>query len=497
VTFLVAVTAALVLHAPPSHASAAPDIRLIRTVPGATVPRYVRLRYDVTAFGIAGTDEVLVDSLTGRFVERTNAGPAGGRQGFDGVRAWSSDATGLAEIADQSDDRSIILAWSYLLARVPRTAEHVARLPSPPRFSVQRIRFAGLTRAVDVRFDLSSGRVAGAELRAETNHQGLTVDQYRRFGNLIVPSRFRVHSDFGDTAEVLRTLDVPRVIPARAFAPPPPPDDTSLDGVTSVPFTLRRDGPVVTLRIDDGPPLQVLVDTGSSYTLTSSAARRSGLRVVGRGTTGGIGPSLVSVQFATAKRVRIGRAELHDQPMEIMLSRDLADRHGADGLIGYELFARFAARFDFTHRRLYLAHGAAALHPRGTRIPIVLESGQPQVNGAVDGLRGALTIDTGSAFGVDIMSPAVREHDLVRRYKATEIEVSPGIGGVLADVRARARTLRLGDVVVHDVPLALDLGTAGAMSDPSILGNVGMPVLKQFVIVLDYRGRAMYLDRVR
>ena len=255
-TFLVAVTAALVLHAPPSHASAVPDIRLIRTVPGTTVPRYVRLRYDVTAFGIAGTDEVLVDSLTGRFVERTNAGPAGGRQGFDGVRAWSSDATGLAEIADQSDDRSIILAWSYLLARVPPTAEHVARLPSPPRFAVQRIRFAGLTRAVDVRFDLASGRVAGAELRAETNHQALSVDEYRRFENLIVPSRFRVHSDFGDTAEVLRTLDLPRVIPARAFAPPPPPDDTSLEGVTSVPFTLRRDGPVVTLRIDDGPPLQ-------------------------------------------------------------------------------------------------------------------------------------------------------------------------------------------------------------------------------------------------
>jgi hypothetical protein len=489
-----AVTAALALSAYPTHASAVPDIRVIRTAPGVPKPRFVRLRFDAVVLGIRGTDEVLVDLANGRFAERTDAGPASGSQGFDGVRAWSTDATGLAEIADRAEDRSLVLATSYFLAGPPRVAPRVTVLSARRRYLSERLRYPGLARPIDVRIDRATGRLARADLRAGSTRTTMTVDAYRAVGNLVVPARIRNHSDAGDARETLRAVELPRSVPRDAFAPPAPPNDTFIDGIVTVPLAIYPDGPVVTIRVDDGPPLYVLVDTGSSCALTASAARRSKLHLVGRATSGGVGPHLVPTRLATAKRVRIGGAELRNQPIEVIAERDLADGGRTDGIIGYEVFARLAARLDFGHRRMQLARSAASLRPRGTRIPFVLAGGQPQVEGAVDELRGPITIDTGSGYGLDVTSPTVREHGLVRRYHATQYEATAGIGGVLADYRAHARTVRLGSVVVRNVPIALDLGTAGAFEDPSTIGNAGLPILRRFVVVFDYRGRAMYLE---
>ncbi len=461
------------------------------------MPRFVRLRYDAVVFGIRGTDQLLVDLATGRFAERTDAGPASSLQGFDGVRAWSSDATGLAEIADAAEDRSLVVATSYLLAGPPRRAPRVEVLSAAARMVSERLRYRELARPIDVRIDRWTGRLAGAELRAGSTHTTLAVDAYGVVDKLVVPARLRSRSDFGEVRETLRGVELPRSAAPNAFAPPPPPNDTSLAGIATVPLAIYPDGPVATIRIDGGPPLHVLVDTGSSCTLTESAARRSKLRLFGRATSGGVGPRLVPTRLATAKRLRIGRAELRNQPVEVIAERDLAAGGRTDGIIGYEVFARLAVRFDFARRTMQLARRAAALRPRGTRIPFVLTGGQPQVDGAVDALHGPITVDTGSGYGLDVTSPTVREQHLVRRYHATEYEAAANIGGVLADYRARAHTVRLGSVVVHDVPIALDLGTAGAFEDPSTIGNAGLPVLRRFVVVLDYRGRAMYLEALR
>ena len=97
-TILVAVTAALALHASPPPASAASDVRTVSGLPvigvvvGTKAPRYVRLRLDVTAYGVPGHGEIVVDRTLGRFVRRFDAGPVSEREGWDGVRAWRADA---------------------------------------------------------------------------------------------------------------------------------------------------------------------------------------------------------------------------------------------------------------------------------------------------------------------------------------------------------------------------------------------------------------------
>src|SRR5216684_4986470 len=97
---------------------ASPPLPAVRAT-SANAARYVRLQLDVVAYGIPGRGEILIDRSTGRFMRRFDAGPVSDREGFDGVRAWRADATGMARVQGNADQRGAIVAASYLYARAP------------------------------------------------------------------------------------------------------------------------------------------------------------------------------------------------------------------------------------------------------------------------------------------------------------------------------------------------------------------------------------------
>jgi len=129
-----------------------------------------------------------------------------------------------------------------------------------------------------------------------------------------------------------------------------------------------------------------------------------------------------------------------------------------------------------------------ALAPGGVAVPMVFADRQPQVDGAIDGIPGVMTIDTGSASAVDVNTPFVVAHDLRAKYHA-EAGGFPitGIGGPVHAYFAHAKEVRLGELVIPEVNLLLTDAHAGVEADPTIAANVGEQVLKRFALVLDYR----------
>ncbi|MBV8581752.1 MAG: aspartyl protease family protein [Candidatus Eremiobacteraeota bacterium] len=316
-----------------------------------------------------------------------------------------------------------------------------------------------------------------------------TFDDYRAADSLVVPFTFAETSENGRWSARVVGVETPSAVSDRAFAPPPAPADSSLAGTTSLPMLGPLQQPVIEVRVDDGPPLHVVLDTGGQNVLTPDAARRSGLAVVGSGTVGGAGAGLVPVRYATARRVRVGMAEMRGQPFLVL---DLGAGFPVDGIVGYELLARFAARVDFAHKRVDLAPRAAAFGNAGTVVPFVFEERMPQADGAIDGVPAALTIDTGSTSALDVNAPFVRAHALVQRYSAVPVGTSIyGVGGGVRASVGRAKVLRLGSVRVPNVRLLLTDASAGFESNPSVAGNVGDEVLRRFVIVFDYRAMTM------
>ena len=483
---VLALTAAVGLMRP-SNAPIAPDVRVIRARDGTQ--RYLRLFADIEVDGVRGTETSLVDLATGRYVERVSAGPLSSGDGFDGTRTWSSDATGMATVEGNAQARLDSVAWAHFVGR--RGPEHpiVSTTRNRRGDVVVRLRYPTLSAPLVVTLDRRTSYVREIEDDSGGEATRSRYSDYRRVHDVVVPFHQDVATRFGVARQRVRSVEPVAAVPEGAFDPPPPPKDVVLDGTTSIPMEMRRGHPIVPIRIDDGPVIRVLFDTGASNDVTPSVARRLHLTVVGNGKAGGFGPGVVSQRYTTVKRLRIGRAELHDQPFVVMPG----DNDGIDGTIGCEIMQRFAVRFDFRHGRVEFSRDARAFAIAAAPIPMRMSGCQPEIDGAVDGMRGALGIDTGDANSLLVMAPFVKSHGLVARYKANDVLLSGAVAGSAAGLRARATTIRLGPVVVHDVPIELSIMNKGAANDPTELGNVGIQILSRFEPVFDYRTGRMWL----
>ncbi|HEX3549367.1 MAG TPA: retropepsin-like aspartic protease [Candidatus Elarobacter sp.] len=440
----------------------------------ARAARYVRLQVDVTSDGVPGRGEFVVDRTTGRFVRRFDAGPVSDRDGWDGTTIWHADATGMPRAEGNSDQRAEVLAWSRLLASPPAA-------PALPN--------AAPARAADVTVD-AAGMPSAATLHVGPWTERIAFSDYRTASGFTVPGTITDASENGTWTAHVVAVDTPRTLAASVFAPPPPPDDAVLHGVATLPILPGSGYPIVAVSVDNGPPMRFVIDTGGQNAIATQAARRAGLTVVGSGTVSGVGTALAQVAFASARTVRIGSAEMRDQPFVVL---DLGDGP-IDGIIGYELLARFAARIDLPHGRVELARDVRELSPSGVAVRMAFDDRQPQVDGALDGIPGTMTIDTGSVGAVDVESPFVAAHDLRARLHVLSGGAVQGIGGSAHGVFARAKELRLGTLLLENPTVFLSEERSGGYADPTIAANVGDQVLRRFALVFDYRGATIHFE---
>ncbi|HEX3467223.1 MAG TPA: pepsin/retropepsin-like aspartic protease family protein [Candidatus Elarobacter sp.] len=436
---------------------------------GATA-RYVRLSFDVDAYGVPGHGEIVVDRATGDFVRRFDAGPVSEREGWDGTHAWRADATGMARIEGNVDERGAIIVWSRLLAPVKDDEPCTVCGSRPP----------------DVTVATPSGFATAVVRHVGEQTERTTLADYRRDGNFVVPHTITDTSENGTWELHVRTVETPAAVAASTFAPPPPPHDATIDGVATGPLLGPTVIPTLNVSVNGGAPLRFALDTGGQNVISPDAARKLGMEIVGNGTVGGAGAGLAKIQYAWARTVAVGSAQMRDQPFLVL---DLGKGIPFDGIVGYELLARFAVRLDFAHERYAIAADAHALGDQpGTDVPMVFDDRQPQVDGVLDGIPGAVTIDTGSASALDVNAPFAIAHDLRTKYHAVDAG-SPiaGVGGPVHAYLAKAEELELGAVRFTGVPLLLTDATAGAEANPTVAANVGDQVLRRYNLLLDYR----------
>ena len=413
----------------------------------AALSRYVVMDLTVDAYGVPGTGTIVVDRQTGRFARRFNAGPASEQEGWDGSRAWRADATGMSRVQENSGERGEVLQWSNALVHAIGGAAHHAHL-------------SGSTDRVDVAFD-----------------------NYRSAESIAVPGRidFRSEQNGQWTARVdlIQTLSNE---PDSVFAPPQrTTPDFRLDHLTSVPISMAGGSPSLDVRVN-GTKLSFAFDTGGQNVISLEAAKRIGLKVLGHGIVSGGAGGTTTIQYATADTVLVGDAELFQQPFIVLPADSLP---GVDGIVGYEMLARLAARLDIAHGSLELARDASAFGPQAAPEHFGYDDRHAQVDGSLDGVNGAFTIDTGSSLTAQVQTPVVREKHLIQTLHATVTAQATDVGGRYPIYLARARTLRLGSATFDD-PLVDLMTRISTSDDKSIVANVGDGILKRWVLVFDY-----------
>lgn len=263
---------------------------------------------------------------------------------------------------------------------------------------------------------------------------------------------------------------------------------------------------IIPLTIDGKGPYNFVLDTGVGLMLISDSTLVDSVNVKNLRSINisGFGDGQpLSAYVCPSLEVRIGNAVATNLTAAI-LKQDVFELSSyvgmpVHGLIGYEFFNSFIVRIDFSQNILTVYRPSAAFIPRkGYRVPIAIEERKPYVNAEIQSVEGdhnpvKLIIDTGAGHPISLENLNGLPFQVPKKNIPANLGV--GLTGPISGYIARIESLKLGRFSMKNVLSAFpdheDVG-AKVLAVPRN-GNLGITVLKRFVVVFDYSRSALYL----
>jgi hypothetical protein len=464
--------------------------------------RTLRLRGTATVVGVPGTADSWQDMRTGTFSQFVAAGPASGAQGWDGLHAWNRDAAGVVWDDGSAPGRYAALDEAYL-------NRYALWLPDRGGAAVSS---AGRKTANGRAYDVLSVTPRGSLpfeiwIDPATHLPARTVTTIGTMTSTVAYSDYRsVHGlrvsfvqtvDSDGNVSAFRTTGVAVNDPGAAAALRRPvmhvTDFKLPGGTTSIPFELVDNHVALNVTIDGKGPFRFLFDTGGANIVDVDVAKQLGLTAAGKGAGSGVGSSTEAFQFATVDALGVGGATLRKQVFAVApvhAGFGMSSGKPVDGLIGFEVLARFVTTFDYGNERVVLRMPSATplTTPSGGRtIPFVFNGQHPMIPCTIDDFAGQCVLDTGSRVSLSVLSPFLAAHPSIVPPNATAAGANGfGVGGASMGRLGRT-TLKIAGFTVPDIVTDLSTQTKGAFADPFYAGNIGAGTLKRFAVTFDYR----------
>lgn len=501
-------------------AQAAPSVQDIlarnRQASGGSVwdnVQSVRIKGTAEASGLKGTTESLGDARSGFYADSFDLGAFKGANGFDGTTVWETDASGLPIVQESADARQGAVDEAYRRSLSYWYADRIKADLSPLGEKTEAgRRFLGIRampqggRPFDMWFDASTFLLDHYAERNANELRTTILSDYRPVNGMLFPFTARQTNGEVKYDTVTRTtaISFEPAADRKAFGPPPPPKrDFTIAGngkSTVIPFRLVNNHIYLQVRLN-GRPYEFLFDTGGLNVITPTVAAELGLKSEGAVQARGTGEKSQEASFTKVARLQVGDATLNDQAFVVIGLESFRSVEGLPitGIIGYEVFKRFVVVTDYENSKVVLVDPEGfSYRGAGTMVPIRFNDRAPEVDGTIDGLKGAFTLDTGARDSLTLSTPFVEKNGLVNRYGAKLQAVTGwGVGGPARGWVVRASKLSLGSVPVDAPVVQLSTNRTGSMADAYLAGNVGAGVLKRFNIIWDYGHNRIWMERNR
>ncbi len=465
----------------------------------------VRLRGSGKIAGVPATVESWQDVRDGSFAAYVDAGPLSGATGYDGSHAWNRDAGGVVFDDGSVGGRDAALDQAYLNRYGPWLPGHGGG----------SVTYAGARDDAGTHYDVLSVTPPGSLpfelwLDARTHLPARSVapigrtttvtrwSDYRPVNGLQVAFAQSVETEEGASTFAASAAEADGAAAAGMLRRPVSDvrDASIAHGTsTAIPFELVDNHVALRVLIDGKGPFTFLFDSGGQNLLDADLAKELGIAPTGGINGAGVGSTSEAFQFATVDALSIGDATLRRQSFLLAPVRAgfTAASRPVDGLIGFEVLARFVTTFDYDAGRIVLTVPSAAGALPGTTIPFVFNATQPMVACAIAGVPGSCTIDTGSRVSLSVMSPFIAAHPAVVPPNATAVGANGfGVGGASLGRLGRT-TLALGGFTIPGIVADLSTQKQGAFADPFVSGNIGAGVFKRFTVTFDYPHQTMAL----
>ncbi len=260
------------------------------------------------------------------------------------------------------------------------------------------------------------------------------------------------------------------------------------------------------VRFNDRETATLLLDTGASgISLAPKTAEKAGLEVLGResGEVKGIGDerSQDLLEYL-ASDVQIGDVKFQNYPVEVFRSAKTQD---FDGLIGGDVFGRFLVGIDFPKSELTLEPFPKAGASEGDEPEDAAQEIEPGFH-RVYRFGNHLTLFTsinqgpGKLFLIDSGSSANLIDEQAAREATSVAGGSPFVvKGIQGDVKKTSLASHVSLVFAgmrQDNPdlIAFNFDKISDAEGVGISGIIGMPVLIQLKVTIDYRNGAVRME---
>lgn len=467
--------------------------------------RTIHLRGAVSVVGIPGTGDVWQDVRTGVFAEPFDAGPLSGSQGFDGDHAWNRDAKGVVWNDDGAPGRYSAIEAAYMnryaLWSPDRGGATVAsageKSDAGRRYDILRVTPRGglpFDEWIDAASHLPGKTIATIGTTTSTT----TFGDYRSVDGVMIPFAQTTDADGNVTTFKVTGASVNDAAAAAELRRPTMHvDDFSLpSGTTTIPFELVDNHVALPVTIDGKGPFTFLFDTGGANLIDAEVAKQLGLGAAGEAQGNGVGAKTEAIQFARVDTLEVGDATLRKQNFIVVPVRagfGTSSGKPVDGLIGFEVLARFVTTFDYGTNTIVLRTPGSPMPANGTTIPFVFNGNHVDIPCAIATVAGRCTVDTGSRIALSALSPFIAAHPAIVPPNATAVGANGfGLGGASLGRLGRA-TLQIAGFTLPDLITDFSTQTKGAFADPFTAGNIGAGVWKRFAVTFDYSRQLMSL----
>lgn len=266
-----------------------------------------------------------------------------------------------------------------------------------------------------------------------------------------------------------------------------PPVTSTVSAETS----LRVVGNRIFLPVEvQGIATEALLDSGAEMTLIDTAfATTAGLAAFGEEEARGTGAGTQSVQFAEGVTLKAAGKTLQDRMVVILDLTDISQRVVGAPLtvvLGREFFDAGIYAIDIAAGRIEEIDPDAV--PVSDPLPLQDAHGIKQLSASVNGVTVLADFDLGNGNEVLLSRSFAERAGLLAPENILGTKMGGGIGGDVERTLVRVETLEIGGLTLKDVTAAVAPQGDGADA------NVGVSVLRNFHIVVDYEGNRIWLE---
>jgi Aspartyl protease len=276
-----------------------------------------------------------------------------------------------------------------------------------------------------------------------------------------------------------------------------------MEGVTrtTIPFELYKNLIVIPAQLNDSVTLHLILDTGTrsvllfgkKFSKLKTLLPNRKIKVSGWGSADG-----VDAQMAHPNKLSIGEIQGNELSVAIITHRKLfSERPKIDGVIGYDLFVRFAVEINYQARTIHLYNRLRSHQTEGfTSIPLEVNHARPQVNsilhlGNQKEVTLKLLVDTGSSLGLTVFT---RDKSRFRTTSGSDV-IGIGLAGPVRGYDLFVQGLWLNELKVDHIPTHLIHVENHPDEEFVITGSLGASFLKDHTVIFDYPGSRLLLRK--